>query len=132
MRGLGSNKKKRTRRLVGVALVGASMSVLTYAATASNTVPSAKMGAGSGAITGYTVSAVSYGLNATNPQNIDTVTFTLDAAPAAGATVKIKLVASGSTWFTCTMSGSPAVNASCTTTGAAVSTADQLTVVVAD
>ena len=104
----------------------------TYAYTAANTVPATKAGDGSGAISGYTASAVHYNLNATNPQNIDSVTFTLNSAPAAGATVKVKLVAAGTTWYSCTMSGTPAVNASCTTTGATVATADQLTVVAAD
>jgi hypothetical protein len=121
--------RKKTRRVIAVLLVVLGLSAFITAMTAANTVPASKAGDGSGAISGYTVSAVHYNLNTTNPQNIDSVTFTLDSAPVAGSTVKIKLVAAGSTWFSCTMTGA---NASCTTTGATVAPADQLTVVVAD
>jgi hypothetical protein len=126
--------RSRTRNARTIAFILAILAVtaLITAMTAANTVPASKAGAGAGAISGYTVSAIHYSLNATNPANIDSVTFTLSAAPAAGATVKIKLVSSGSTWFSCTMSGTPAVDASCTTTGATVLAADQLDVVVAD
>ena len=130
--GLDKRNTRKTRRIAALALAGMSLTGATYAFTAANTVPATKAGDGSGAISGYTVSAIDYSLNATNPQNIDSVSFTLSAAPAAGATVKIKLVSSGSTWFSCTMSGTPAVNASCATTGATVATADQLTVVAVD
>jgi hypothetical protein len=125
------NRYRNTRTIAFVLAILGVAAVIT-AMTASNTVPSAKAGAGAGAISGYTVSAIHYGLNATNPANIDSVTFTLSAAPASGATVKIKLVSAGSTWFSCTMSGTPAVDATCTTTGATVSASDQLDVVVAD
>ena len=76
----------------------------TYAFAAANTVPASKAGDGSGAISGYVVSAIHYNLNAITPTNIDSVTFTLDSAPVAGSTIKIKLVAAGSTWYTCTPS----------------------------
>jgi hypothetical protein len=121
--------RRKSRKLIVVLLVVLGLSAFITAMTAANTVPASKAGDGSGAISGYTVSAVHYNLNTTNPQNIDSVTFTLDSAPVAGSTVKIKLVAAGSTWFSCTMTGA---NASCTTTGATVAPADQLTVVVAD
>jgi hypothetical protein len=124
--------RRKTRKTIAVVLVVVGLSALVTVMTAANTVPTARVGEGAGAISGYTVSAVDYNLNATAPQSIDSVTFTLDSAPAAGATVKIKLVAAGSTWYSCTMSGTPAVNASCTTTGATVAPADQLSVVVAD
>jgi len=99
----------------------------TYAFAAANSVPASKAGDGSGAISGYTVSAIHYTLNGTNPATIDSVSFTLDSAPAAGSTLKIKLVAAGSTWYSCTN----AINVTCTTTGASVSTADTLQVVIA-
>jgi hypothetical protein len=97
-----------------------------YVFTASNTVPATKAGSGSAAITGYTVSNVAYNLNATDPNNIDTVTF--DIAPTAAGTVKIQLLGGG-TWYDCTnTSGS----VSCDTTvgtQATVNPAVQLTVV---
>ncbi|MDP8992174.1 MAG: hypothetical protein M3N31_03860 [Actinomycetota bacterium] len=129
--GLEKRKNKR-RRMAVMALVGISLTGVTYAVTAANTVPASSAGDGSGVISGYTVSGVDYSLNAANPQSIDSVSFVLSSAPAAGATVKVKLVSSGTSWYSCTMSGTPAVNASCATTGATVAEADQLTVVVAD
>jgi hypothetical protein len=124
--------RSRNARTIAFVLAILGVATLVTAMTASNTIPGAKAGAGTGAISGYTVSAIHYNLNATSPSSIDSVTFTLSAAPASGATVKIKLVSAGSTWYSCTMSGTPAVDASCTTTGATVAAADQLDVVVAD
>jgi hypothetical protein len=101
-----------------------------FALTASNTVPTSSAGAGQATISGYTVTNVHYNLNSTNPQNIDSVTFTLDTAPPAGSTVRVKLVAAGSTYYSCT---NATVNVTCTTTTPAVSVsaADQLLVVAA-
>ncbi|HSC91657.1 MAG TPA: hypothetical protein VLB86_08395 [Gaiellaceae bacterium] len=115
---------KRRRRLIGTLVVAGALATATYAFTASNTVPASKAGDGSGAISGYTVSNVAYTLNATNPANLDSVGFTLDSA---AGTVKVKLVAAGSTWYSCTNpSGN---NWTCATTGATVVSADQLQVV---
>jgi hypothetical protein len=97
-----------------------------YVFTASNTVPNTNAGSGSGTISGYTISNVAYNLNATNPDDIDTVTFTI--APTAAATVKIQVV-NGGTWYSCT---NTAGSVSCDTTAgtqATVAPADQLTVV---
>jgi hypothetical protein len=125
-------KRTEHKRLLGVGLVIAVMTMATYAFTAGNVVPASKAGDGAGAITGYTVTAVHYNLNATNPQNMDSIDFTLNSAPVAGSTVKVQLDTPSGTWYSCTMSGTPAVNASCTTTGQTVAAADQLTVVAAD
>lgn len=127
-------RRSRKGRLVGsLALVAGILAAGAVALTAANTVPASKAGDGSGTITGFTISNVDYVLNATNPGNIDSVTFTTDTAPGTGATVKIKLVSSGSDWYSCTMSGTPAINASCTTTSpqATVSAANELRVVIA-
>lgn len=103
-----------------VAIVGAG----TYAFTASNSVTAPSAGAGSGSISGYTVSGVAYTLNGSNPQNIDSVAFTI--SPAAAATVKASL--DGTNWHSCT---NTAGSVACTTPGATVSTASTLTVVAA-
>ena len=112
-----------TRR-VGTVAVAAVVAMGGYAYTASNTVPATSAGIGATAISGYTVSSVAYGLNATTPANIDTVTFTL--SPAAATTVKAQLV-SGGTYYPCT---NTAGSVSCTTTSpqATVAAANQLTV----
>jgi hypothetical protein len=119
------NSKIRILAIFALVLVLAGA---TYAFAAANTVPASKAGDGSGAISGYTVSAIHYNLNTTNPATVDTVTFTLDTAPVAGSTIKIKLVAAGSTWYSCT---NVTTAVTCTTTGAPVSTADTLQVVIA-
>jgi hypothetical protein len=99
----------------------------TNAFAAANTVPESKAGDGSGDVSGFTVSAVHYGLGA-NPTEIDSVTFTLDSEPVSGSTIKIRLVSSGSTWYTCT---NDTTEVTCVTTGATVSPSNSLEVVVA-
>ena len=117
--------KTRRKRIAIVAVLVAVFASAAYAFTAANVVPGSSAGDGSGAISGYTVSNVAYTLNGTNPQNLDQVAFTI--APAAAATVKIKLAAAGS-WYTC---ANAAGSVTCNTTSpqATVSAATQLTVV---
>jgi hypothetical protein len=100
-----------------------------YAYTNSNTVGATQAGDGTGAITGFVLSSVKYNLNASNPGNIDSVTFTLDATPVAGSTLKSQLAPAGS-WYTCT---NVAAAVTCTTTSpqATVATATNLRVVIA-
>jgi hypothetical protein len=121
------NRNRNIRYLAIFALV-LVLAGATYAFAAANTVPASKAGDGSGVISGYTVSAIHYNLNATTPTNIDSVTFTLNTAPVAGSVIKIKLVSAGTTWYTCT---NVTTTVTCTTTGAPVSTADTLQVVIA-
>lgn len=119
--------RHRNRRLLAVALiVGASA---FSALTASNTVPAQSAGSGSSTISGYTVSAVSYTLNATTPTNIDAVLFTLNAA---ATTVKAKLVNAATSYYACTnVSG---MNWSCATTTpqATTSGADNLSIIAVE
>lgn len=104
------------------------LTTATYALAGANTVPVSKAGDGSGVISGYTVSAIHYILNAV-PTTIDSVTFTLNPAPVSGSTMKIKLVSAGSTWYSCT---NVTTSVSCVTSGASVTSANELRVVVAD
>lgn len=107
--------------------VGGAMQALT----ASNTVTADKAGDGSSTITGYTISAVAYALNATDPQNIDTLTFTTSAL---ANTVKARLVATGS-WYPCTTTNGPTNTTwTCATTSpqVTVSAADELRVVATE
>src|SRR3990172_4066597 len=91
-----------------------------FAFAASNTVPVTRAGEGVSVTTGYTVTSVVYNLNATTPSNIDTVTFTLNAA---ASNVKIRLITTGS-YYNCT--NTAGFNWSCATT------APQVTVAAAD
>jgi hypothetical protein len=114
---------RRRTLIVSVLALGISLGVYAYAAT--NTVPGSSAGAGSGAISGYTVSSIAYSLNSTTPTNLDQVSFTI--TPAAASTVKAQL-ASGGSWYSCTNS-SGSVTCNTTSPQATVAAATQLTVV---
>ena len=101
------------------------ISVATYAFAAANTVPDTKAGDGSGAVSGYTVTGVVYNLNASNPATLDSVDFDLGAAATQ---VQVQLVTAG-TWYTCALDTGTVWT--CSTTGLAVSTINQLRVVAA-
>ena len=90
-----------------------------YAFTASNTVPSTTAGAGSGVVSGYTVSALHYNLNATTPGNIDSLTFTITPVVPSTTTGKVVIQAAlstgGPTAYTCATDTTGAT-ATCATT----------------
>jgi hypothetical protein len=112
-------------RLVVVTLAAVALGGGVFAYAASNTVPNTTAGAGSGTISGYTISNVAYGLNSTTPTNLDSVTFTI--SPATATTVKAQLASAG-TWYSCS---NTAGSVTCNTTSpqATVAAATQLTVV---
>src|SRR5688572_17435788 len=89
--------RKGRRAIAGIAMAGL-LTVGIYAFTAANTVPDTKAGDGTGAVTGYIVSSVHYGLNATDPTKVDSLALTLDSTPVAGSTIKVKV---GGNWYTC-------------------------------
>jgi hypothetical protein len=121
-------RSRLTGRLAAVILLTGVLVAGTYAYTAANTVPVSKAGDGSGAVSGYTVSAVHYNLNASSPQNVDSVTFTLDTAPAVGYTIKAQV--DGTNWYTCT-NVATAVTCPTTSPQATVAGATNLRVIVA-
>ncbi len=120
---LSTRNSKRRITLVAVLAIVLGSGIYAYAA--SNTVPTGNAGAGSGAISGYTVSNISYGLNTATPTNVDQVSFTI--APIAAGTVKAQLAAGG-TWYSCTNTAG-AVTCNTTAPQATVAAATQLTVV---
>ena len=112
-------------RIIGILVVAAALATGAYAFTATNTVPASNAGSGSGTISGYTVSAVAYQLNATTPSDIDSMTFTLNAA---ATTVKAKIVSGATTYTDCSIAGG--VNVTCNfSPDIAITTADQLSVI---
>jgi hypothetical protein len=68
-----------------------------YAFTASNTVPNTTVGAGSGTVSGFTVTNVHYSLNATSPVNIDSLTFTVSPVIPSTSSGKVNVQATLST-----------------------------------
>jgi hypothetical protein len=120
---------KKSSRFFAIVLLALIMAVATYAFAAANTMPaSSSAGDGQTGISGYTISNVHYNLNAGNPANIDSVTFTIAPAMVAGGSVQAQLV-TGGTWFACT--GIPGANISCTTTGVTALAANNLRVIAA-
>ncbi len=91
-------RSNRRRRYALAALLALIVAASAYAYTAANTVPNTKAGDGQGTISGYVVSSVQYTLDATNPANIASVAFTLDA-PATQ--VRAKLVSGSTTYQNC-------------------------------
>lgn len=106
--------------------------------TAANTVPATSAGEGASAISGFVLSNVAYNLDATNPTNILTVTFTATAANGdaanTGITTYVEFDNASGNFYSCTRVGgvAPAHNISCDTTAANPNTAVQLTVGNAD
>lgn len=112
-------------------LVGALASGgVAVARAASNTVPTSKVGDGAGAASGYTISNETYTLNGTDPTKVDAVAFDLNSTPPAGSVIKVRLVSTGTDWYSCTAT---VAAVSCTTTSpqATAATVDELRVVVA-
>jgi hypothetical protein len=105
-----SRPKRRRRSAIGSIAVAAALVFAAYAFTASNTVPATKAGDGTQTISGYTITSVVYNLNASNPQNVDSLTFTMN--PTTATTVKAS-VNGGTNWYACT---NTAGSVSCTTT----------------
>jgi hypothetical protein len=119
-------------RLLAMFALALILATAAYGFAASNTVPTSNAGDGSGTISGYTISAVHYTLNATNPVNVDDVSFTIAPAVPAGGTVMVKLVAAGTTFKSCTVTGGTSVSCpSSGTLGVTALAADQLEVIAA-
>ena len=118
----------RTFTALAFALIFA---VATRGFAAQNTVPVSAAGDGTGTISGYTISAVTYTLNTTNPQNLASVQFTVANPTGASAptTVRAQLVSGGS-WFTCSNGGTGTTWA-CAVTGVTAAAANSLTVIAA-
>ena len=115
----------RSSKLFVVVLVVLVFATAAFAFAATNTVPASYAGEGASITSGYTVSNVLYNLNATTASNIDSVTFTLNAA---STTVKVRLVTTGS-YYACTNTSGN--NWSCNTTSpqGTVAAADEFRVV---
>jgi hypothetical protein len=99
----------RNKRMLSI-LLGTGIALAigggAYAFTASNTVPATTVGAGAGAVSGFTVTNLHYALNATTPANIDSLTFTIaPAVPSTGSgkvIIAAALSTGGPTNYTCT------------------------------
>ena len=123
-------------RVLLVAAVAAVIAGGAYAFTAANTVPATNAGSGSGTVTGYTVTNVHYSLNATTPNNIDSLTFTISpAVPSASSgkvVVQATLTTGGPNNYTCsTDTGGTTVTCATTSPQLTTDKLSSLTVVAA-
>ena len=125
-------KAKRNRRFIGVVVAVGALTLAGTAYTNANTFADpARAGAGSQAISGYQVSEVHYDLNATDPQNIDSIDFTLDNVPGPNATIKYRL-ANAAAWSGDCANVGAVVSDCAAPVGSTVAGTTNLTVVVAD
>src|SRR4051794_18505747 len=112
-------------RFVVILALALILAAVAYGFAAANTVPTSNAGDGSATISGYTITAVHYALNATNPANLDSVSFTIAPAVPAGGAVAVKLVSTGTTYTTCTVAAG-GTSVSCTLTGVSALSANEL------
>ncbi|RME88278.1 MAG: hypothetical protein D6770_07390 [Anaerolineae bacterium] len=91
----------RTTTIVLVALI---LTAVIYGFAAANTVPESGAGDGSGTISGYTISNISYTLLSTDPGKISAVSFTVTPTAGAGAANTV-MAAIDTTWATCSNTG---------------------------
>ncbi|PWB72171.1 MAG: hypothetical protein C3F07_12430 [Anaerolineales bacterium] len=118
----------RTPKFAALLVIVLVVMLATYAFAASNTVPATYAGEGASVTSGYTVTDVVYTLNATNPSNIDSVTFTLNA-PAT--TVKARLVTTGS-YYACSNTSGTTWNCSTTSPQVTVAAANELRIIASN
>ncbi len=116
--------RPRTLAVIVMVLI---LSATVYAFAAANTVPDPTYaGDGSGTISGFTITNVSYTLNPSNPANISATTFTI--SPASASQVYVSLDG-GTNWTSCT---NAAGSVSCSLTGVTAAGATSLRIVAAD
>ncbi|SRR5581483_1982735 len=120
-----------TIKVLVAVIAAAAIGGGAYAFTAANTVPNTTAGSGSGTVSGYTVTALHYNLNATSPNNIDSLTFTITPVVPSTGTGKVVIQAAlssgGPNTYTCT-TDTAGSTATCATTSPQL-TADKLTTV---
>lgn len=114
------------------AVAGATvMAVGGMAYTAANTVPATVAGSGSGAVSGYTISAIVYNVNGTDPRNVDSITFSY--SPSSPDPTRARISAdNGTTWFNCdsVINGGTDQVTACATSGLTVAAASTVIIVL--
>lgn len=96
-----------SRKVPFIAAIGVAIAIGggAYAFTASNTVPNSTAGSGAGTVSGYTVTNLHYVLDATTPNNIDSLTFTISPVIPSTSSGKVVISAAlstgGPTNYTC-------------------------------
>lgn len=114
------------------AMAGATvMAVGGMAYTAANTVPNTVAGSGSGTVSGYTISSIVYNVNASDPRNVDSITFSY--SPSSPDPTRARVSSDGgTTWFNCDSAivGASDLVSACTTSGLTVASLSSLIIVL--
>ena len=123
-----------TKRVLVALVVAGVVAVAGSALTGSSTVPGTNAGQGAGVISGYAYSGapIDYTLDADNPQQVASVSFTINAPTTAAATVRARIVASGP-YDECTTTAGTGTTSTwnCSFAGVAVTSATNLNAVAA-
>ncbi|TAK14899.1 MAG: hypothetical protein EPO32_00080 [Anaerolineae bacterium] len=95
-------KFMRPRNLLIVSAL-ALLLVTVVAFAAANSVPETGAGDGTGVVSGYTVTAIDWDIQAANPLLVDNVVFTVTPTAGAGNATEVYVtVDAGANWITCT------------------------------
>ncbi|HEY5477967.1 MAG TPA: hypothetical protein VIK11_14785 [Tepidiformaceae bacterium] len=89
--------------MVAMALAMTAVVSVSYAFAANNPVDPSQAGQGKTAISGFTVTNISYAPDGTDPQTLNEVQFDTDNSPTATYTAKVQLDASSLVWYACTV-----------------------------
>ena len=96
------SKLFRPRILISVSLI-LVLAVLAFAYAAANVVPESGAGDGNEAVSGYTITLVTYILLDSDPTKVERVDFTVLPTDGADVATDVRItVDSGTTWVTCT------------------------------
>jgi hypothetical protein len=121
-------RRSRRKRLIFALVCAGLVAAGSYVYTASSTVDPTTAGSGSGAVSGYTASNISYVPRSSNATLVDSVTF--DISPTNPATIKVRLAPAGS-WYSCTNSGGSVTCDTTTPSQATVAGSTQFTLIAA-
>lgn len=81
----------------------AFLAIANFAFAAANVVPEVGLGDGSGTVSGYTISGITWTLVAANPSTVQSVAMNVAPTGGAGAATKVRItVNAGVTWISCT------------------------------
>lgn len=121
----------RPRFLLATALV-LVLTTTVYGFAATNTVSTSGAGDGNAVISGYTIDNITYVLNATDPANLDSVSFnvTPTGTNPQPTTVRVQLVTSG-TWYNATFDSGTTWDVDLTSANVSASSVNNLRVVAA-
>ncbi|MBC8503306.1 MAG: hypothetical protein H8D34_00480 [Chloroflexi bacterium] len=96
--------RSKSLRVLALLVLAFVMAVATYGFAAANTFEggsdAGSLGEGSGTISGYNVTNITYTVDTSNPSSISVVDFTLDAAAST-----VKAAFNGGAWIACTSAG---------------------------